>query len=216
LFAISDGSVTRNSIELQFQAGRYKYQHSSKSCTLAVILTRDSKLEIFPDRIMRKLAFIDIIDEIRKLMIYQSDEGVFVFGYDCLQETSSKWDNWFMTVEEAVEYCQDVYKIDDNKWISISDPLENCQHDFIMPTRVKGLETGNPEYGKFQTLIDNKWVDIDSNDRYNSLDGLTGNERLFVTGLIYEFDRAKKNDKTKARQILMALEFDEKSIERIV
>lgn len=165
---------------------------------------------------MRKLAFINIIDEIRKLMIYQSNEGVFLFGYDCLQDTSSKWDNWFMTVEEAEEYCQDVYKVDNDKWISISDPFENCQHDFIIPTRVKGRGTGKPEYGKLQTLINNKWVDIDNRDKYNSLDGLTGNERLFVTGLIDEFDRAKKNDKTKARQILMALELDKKSIERIV
>ena len=165
---------------------------------------------------MRKLAFIDIIDETRKLIIYQSDEGVFLFGYDCLQDTSSKWDNWFMTVAEAEEYCRDIYKIEDDKWIYISDPLENCQHDFIMPTRVKGREIKKPEYGKFETLINSKWVDIDIKDKYYSLDGLTGNERLFVTGLIDEFDKAKKSDKSKARLILSALEFDEKSIERIV
>jgi hypothetical protein len=165
---------------------------------------------------MRKLAFIDIVDKIQKLMIYQSEEGVFLFGYDCLQDTSSIWDNWFMTMEEANEYCQNVYKIDNEKWISISDPLENCQDDFIMPTKVKGREMNMPEYGKFQTLINNKWVDIDNKDKYNSLDGLTGNERLFVTGLIDEFHRAQKTDKAKARQILVALEFDEKSIERIL
>jgi biofilm protein TabA len=165
---------------------------------------------------MRKLAFIDIIDDTRKLIIYQSNEGVLLFGYDCLQDTSSKWDNWFMTVEEADEYSENVYKIDNGKWISIADPLANCEHDYIMPTRVKGLEIGKPDYGRFEAFINSKWVDIDNTNKYYSLNGLTGNERLFVTGLIDEFDRAKKHDKLKARQILSALEFDEKSINRIV
>jgi biofilm protein TabA len=164
---------------------------------------------------MRKLAYIDIFDEIRKLIIYQSDEGVFLFGYDCLQDTSSKWDNWFMNVEEADAYCHDIYKVEDDKWIYISDPLEHCQHDFIMPTRVKGREIENSEYGKFETLIDGKWVELNYKDKIYSLDGLTGNERLFVTGLIDEFDKAKKNDKSKARLILYTLKFDDKSIERI-
>ncbi len=166
---------------------------------------------------MRQLAFVDILDEIKKLLIYQSTDGVYLFGYDCLQDTSCKWDKWFMTIEEAKEYSYDIYKIDNDKWISISEPLENCQHDFILPTKVKGRESGNPEYGKFQSLFDNKWVDIDNSEKHYTLNGLTGNERLFVTGLITEFDSAKKNDNLKkARQILKALEFDDKSIEKIL
>lgn len=165
---------------------------------------------------MRKVTFVDMIDEIRKLMIYQSDEGVFLFGYDCLQDTSAKWDNWYMTVEEAEEYCNDIYNINQDDWIFISDPLNDCQHDFIMPTKVQGRENGKPEFGKFKTFINNKWVDTENTDNYNSFDGLIGNERLFINGLIVEFDKAKKLDKTKARKILKALHFDDKSIERIV
>jgi hypothetical protein len=45
---------------------------------------------------------------------------------------------------------------------------------------------------------------------------LTGNERLFVSGLMDEFDKALKNDKDKARLILELLGFDKPSIEKIV
>ena len=48
------------------------------------------------------------------------------------------------------------------------------------------------------------------------IDGMAGNERLYVSGLMNEFDKAKKSDKYKARTILQALKFDELSIGRIV
>jgi hypothetical protein len=50
----------------------------------------------------------------------------------------------------------------------------------------------------------------------NGLEGMTGNERLWESGLMDEFDRAKKNDKQKAHTILKALRFDELSISRII
>jgi hypothetical protein len=46
--------------------------------------------------------------------------------------------------------------------------------------------------------------------------GMTGNERLYASGLINLFDKAKKNDKYLARTILQALKFDELSISRII
>jgi hypothetical protein len=48
------------------------------------------------------------------------------------------------------------------------------------------------------------------------IEGMTGNERLYVSGLMDEFDKAKKSDKYKALTILQALKFDELSIGRIV
>ena len=47
------------------------------------------------------------------------------------------------------------------------------------------------------------------------IQGMTGNERLWESGLMDEFDKAKKTDKYKARIILQALKFDELSIGRI-
>ncbi|SHI94888.1 hypothetical protein [Algibacter luteus] len=46
--------------------------------------------------------------------------------------------------------------------------------------------------------------------------GMTGNERLFASGLMHTFDKAKKKDKYLARTILQALKFDELSISRII
>jgi len=48
------------------------------------------------------------------------------------------------------------------------------------------------------------------------IEGMTGNERLWESGLMDEFDKAKKSDKYKARTILQALKFDELSIGRMV
>ena len=52
--------------------------------------------------------------------------------------------------------------------------------------------------------------------KVDGIGGMTGNERLFVTGLMDEFDMALKNDKDKARLILELLGFDKFSIEKIV
>jgi hypothetical protein len=48
------------------------------------------------------------------------------------------------------------------------------------------------------------------------LSGMTVNERLYVSGLMDEFDRAKKKDKTRAKEILRWLRVDEPSIDMIV
>jgi hypothetical protein len=48
----------------------------------------------------------------------------------------------------------------------------------------------------------------------DGLDGMTVNERLFASGLMGEFDRAKRKD--KARQILELLRVDTPSIDKIL
>jgi biofilm protein TabA len=165
---------------------------------------------------MRKVAFTSGQDSIKKVMLYDCSDGVYVFGYDCLQDTSSISDYLQDTVEDAEGFCKEEYNIMSSNWILIDDPLDNCQHDFILPTKVKGKENDNPEWGQFQTLVDNRWVDIGASDKTQSFGGLTVNERLFVSGLITEFEKSKISDKTKAKQILRSLQVDEPSIELIV
>ncbi|SFD51132.1 hypothetical protein SAMN04489722_11119 [Algibacter lectus] len=48
------------------------------------------------------------------------------------------------------------------------------------------------------------------------IDGMTVNERLYVSGLIDIFDQAKRDDKELAKTILKALKVDQKSIEKII
>lgn len=165
---------------------------------------------------MRKVAFTPGHDSVKKVMLYECSDGVHVFGYDCLQDTSSISDYLQDTVENAEIFCKDEYNIDSNNWILISDPLDNCQHDFILPTRVKGKENGNPEWGHFQTLVDGRWVDIGTLDKTQNFGGMTVNERLFVSGFIDEFDKSEISDKARAKQILRSLQVDEPSIELIV
>lgn len=50
----------------------------------------------------------------------------------------------------------------------------------------------------------------------DGLGGMTVNERLFASGLMDEFDKAKKNDKAKARRILELLQVDKPSIDKII
>jgi hypothetical protein len=48
------------------------------------------------------------------------------------------------------------------------------------------------------------------------LQGMTVNERLFASGLLSTFDKAKKKDKALAELILMALKVDRQSINKIL
>ena len=48
------------------------------------------------------------------------------------------------------------------------------------------------------------------------LGGMTINERLYLTGLIDEFDKAKSDDKVKARKISELLKVDTPSMNKIL
>lgn len=50
----------------------------------------------------------------------------------------------------------------------------------------------------------------------DGLRGMTVNERLYVSGLMAEFDAAMLQDKARARQILTWLKIDELSINAII
>ena len=53
-------------------------------------------------------------------------------------------------------------------------------------------------------------------NKVEGIDGMTVNERLYVCGLMDEFDKALIDDKTKAKKILELLGVDKPSIEKIV
>lgn len=52
--------------------------------------------------------------------------------------------------------------------------------------------------------------------KIEGLGGMTVNERLFVCGLMDEFDKVQVHDKSKAKRILELLGVDKPSIEKIV
>ncbi|PBQ33233.1 hypothetical protein CNR22_16115 [Sphingobacteriaceae bacterium] len=165
---------------------------------------------------MRKVAFIDTFDKIKKLITYVSSDTVYLFGFDCVNDTSSISDYTFDTIEEAENHCAETYNIHEDDWIIISEPCTGCQDDFIMPTKVKGRENGTPQWGQYQTLVNHKWIDIAISNKSINFIGMTVKERLLVSGLLDEFDKAKINDKQKALKILKAHGFDTDSINKIV
>ena len=143
---------------------------------------------------------------------------MYVFYYDTWIDAPSAKDYLYSTFEEIENLCWVENNIKPSDWIDISEPLDGCQHDFIAPTRVKGRNIGKPEFGKFEGLKYNgEWYDMVVPDKEYNINGTTGNERLFMSGLMGEFDNAiGAKDVSKARKILISLQWDEKSANQII
>ena len=96
---------------------------------------------------------------IYKIMLYEAKEGFYLFEYDSPDAVQCSCDRCYDSLEDLYEDWNDL--IDDAGWIEIEDPLPDCQHDAFIPLRVKGRDTEKPEWGKFETLKDGKWVDYE-------------------------------------------------------
>lgn len=80
---------------------------------------------------MRKYAFVQSPNNIQKIMIYETEQEVYLFTYQTREDESASADYWFETLEEAEDYSDELFeKID---WIRIEDPEEGSPHDLINP-----------------------------------------------------------------------------------
>lgn len=68
--------------------------------------------------------------------------------------------NWYESENDALESCKTEYGNKITDWKEIANPELNCQHDRINPVRVKGRENGNPEFGKFEKLVNGEWIEF--------------------------------------------------------
>jgi biofilm protein TabA len=101
--------------------------------------------------VMRKIASIkQPKDEAKRVMLFDSGEGVYLFLYNSEQDGASTGDYWFETIEQAEQSCVDDYGITPSDWQTIPDPLPGCQHDWMRPTRVRRDSGGDPLYGQFE------------------------------------------------------------------
>jgi biofilm protein TabA len=107
---------------------------------------------------MRKFAYTQSQEKIQKVMIYDCGEGVYLFLYQTKEDGGSCADYFYETVEEAERVAREEFGVEEGSWISITDPMKDCQHDFIRPVRVKGRNTGNPVFGELEELKDGEWV----------------------------------------------------------
>ena len=93
-----------------------------------------------------------------KIMVYEEAEGVWVFLYDSKDALFCAEDLFYEDLESALEEWED--KIDAEGWHEIPDPLPDCQHDCILPVRVKGRDKGAPEWGHYEILKNGVWEDF--------------------------------------------------------
>lgn len=113
---------------------------------------------------MRKWAILEPCDrdtyvfEPRKIMIHPTWEGAFVYLFDAEDALFSRADEFFESEEDAVEAWEEW--VSPEGWHVIDDPLPDCQCDCILPVRVKGRDTGNPQWGKYEILENGEWKDF--------------------------------------------------------
>ena len=94
-----------------------------------------------------------------KIMLYEAEEGIYLFEYDSPDAVQSASDRIYDLAEELYEDWNEL--IDDRGWMEMEDPLPDCQHDAFIPLRVKNRGSGKPEWGRFETLKDGRWVEYD-------------------------------------------------------
>ena len=93
-------------------------------------------------------------------MVYETTEGVYLFGYHSAEDGPAAFDEWYGSLDEADLVALERYGIGAEDWQTISDPQENCQQDWIAPVRVKGRDTGNPQWGVYERLEEGEWKPI--------------------------------------------------------
>ena len=99
-------------------------------------------------------------DFIYKIMLYKIKENeIFLFKYCSKDAVIGSFDDYYNDLNDLYNDWND--EIDEKGWIDIEDPLPYCQHDAFLPIRVKGRDTGKPQWGKLEILKDGKWVDYE-------------------------------------------------------
>ena len=98
-------------------------------------------------------------DEVFKIMLFETAEGIYLFEYDSPEAIQSSGDRLYESLADLYDEWNEL--LDDNGWIALEDPLPGCQHDAFIPLRVKGRLTGDPQWGRYETLKDGEWVDYE-------------------------------------------------------
>jgi len=96
-------------------------------------------------------------NSIVKIMLYETTDGIYLFEYCSLDAVQCSSDRFYESLDDLYEDWNEL--VDEKGWIEIEDPLPGCQHDALIPIRVKGRDIGKPEWGKYETLKEGKWVE---------------------------------------------------------
>lgn len=124
-------------------------------------------------------------------------------------------------VSDDKYYLHGLYgSIDDNDKISLTIKKGKYTTEYEVYYKERGekhsIRTFTDEDEACQYLLNKiqEELTIEKVQSVVGLAGMTVNERLYATGFMDEFDKAKKKDKTRAAQILRLLRVDEPSIKK--
>ncbi|MEG1525118.1 MAG: hypothetical protein RR475_08855 [Clostridia bacterium] len=67
------------------------------------------------------------------------------------------YDEWYETIADALDSWENI--IDTHRWTIIDLSLLDCQQDAIKPIRIKGYNVGKLQFGKYEILHEDKWID---------------------------------------------------------
>jgi hypothetical protein len=110
----------------------------------------------------RVVALSYSVEQVQRLILYDSTDGVYLFLSDSNEDRGSFADEWYATVEDAEQVCLERFGVDASMWQPVPDPLPGCQADWIAPVRVRGRDIGKPEWGKLERLEGGVWVPLDA------------------------------------------------------
>jgi hypothetical protein len=110
---------------------------------------------------MRRAALVLRSKEgVKRVILYEADDGVYLFLSRSIHDAGSFADEWYVSVEDAEAVCRERFGIDKRMWQEVPDPEPGCQHDWIAPVRIKGREQGQPQWGVLERLVVGRWVQI--------------------------------------------------------
>ena len=111
---------------------------------------------------MRYHARVPTHPEIKRLIVHVTeDSSCLLYLYDTDYDTACIADYWFENVQQAFDYSNTEYGVKGEDWSAIGVTPQHCQDDWITPTRIPGRETGNPEWGRLQQLVNGQWAELD-------------------------------------------------------
>ena len=87
---------------------------------------------------MRRVALVPApTTDVKRVILHACDAGVYVFPSASTEDAGGLGDEWYETVDAALQACREAYGIEDKMWQDVPDPEPGCQHDWIAPVRVR-------------------------------------------------------------------------------
>ena len=98
-----------------------------------------------------------------RLLLSESASGTLLFTRASAEDGPCEGEAWFEDTPGAEAYALEEHAIAQGDWLAIPAALPGCQEDWEAQVRVKGRDSGSPEWGSFQRWEEGAWRDIERN-----------------------------------------------------